>query len=231
MHLTIGNKCYSSWSLRPWLLMRALDIPFDETVVPLDTPEFAEHKAKVRNDLGATGAVPMLRDGDVVIWETMAIIEYLAGRFPDKDVWPSERAARAHARSIANEMHAGFGAIRSACPMNLGKTFATRDRGASVAADVARISDLWRAARNRFGAGHGPFLYGTFTAADAMYAPVVTRLDTYRFDVDTETRNYMDAVLAHGAFVDWKQAGLLETWIVPGDEVDEPAIENFRPQL
>ncbi|MEL6873795.1 MAG: glutathione S-transferase, partial [Pseudomonadota bacterium] len=150
MHLTIGNKLYSSWSMRPWLVLHAFDIPFDETVVPLDTAEFRTFQSHARAK-GASGTVPMLEDGDTLVWETLAIIEHLADRFPDKAIWPEAMAARGHARAIANEMHAGFGALRSACPMNFGKTFAERDRGAAVAADVARIEEVWRAARSRFG--------------------------------------------------------------------------------
>ncbi|MEO0729158.1 MAG: glutathione S-transferase family protein [Pseudomonadota bacterium] len=227
MHLTIGNKLYSSWSLRPWLLLRAFDIPFTETVVPLDTQEFETHRSTAQAK-GASGSVPMLEYEGAVIWETMAIIETIADAFPDRSIWPADMTARAHARSISNEMHAGFTGIRSACPMNLGKRFAKRDRGTSVAADVARIEDVWLAARTQYGAG-GPFLYGAFSAADAMFAPVVTRLDTYSFDVTETTRAYIDAVLSHPAFREWRAAGLEETWIVDADEVDEPAIETYRP--
>jgi glutathione S-transferase len=182
--------------------------------------------------VSGTGLVPTLVDGEITVWESLSILEYVAEVFPEKQLWPEERAARAHARSISSELHAGFGALRSACPMNLGKRFARRDRGAEVAGDAFRIAGIWREARERFGKGAGgPFLYGRFTAADAMYAPIVTRLDTYDFEVDGEARAYMDAVLGHDAFQAWLEAALEEEWIVAEDEVDEPALVNLRPHL
>ncbi|MEL6374403.1 MAG: glutathione S-transferase [Pseudomonadota bacterium] len=241
MHLTIGNKLYSSWSMRPWLVLHAFAIPFNETVVPLHTPAFDAFQDEARA-AGASGTVPLLRDPDaaakaapedaptLLIWETLAIIEHLAERFPDHAIWPADPAARAHARSIANEMHAGFGALRAACPMNFGKRFAARDRGAAVAADVARIEALWRAARDRFGtpSNAGPFLYGAFTAADAMYAPVVARFDGYSVALSATAQNYVDAVLAQPSVVAWREAGLAESWVVDADEVDEPAVVDYR---
>lgn len=226
MHLTIANKLYSSWSLRPWLAMSVLGIPFDETVIPLYQ---ADTKARILA-VSPTGKVPCLTDGDVTVWESLAIIEYLAEKFPEKPVWPRAAKARAHARSAANEMHAGFQALRQACPMNLGKRFARKDRGAEVAANVARLSALWKEARTVFG-GKGPFLYGEFSATDAMFAPVVTRLDTYQIEVDAETRAYMDAVLSHPAFIAWRDAALQEPWHLPHYEEGETPVEIFhRPQ-
>jgi glutathione S-transferase len=219
--LVIANKCYSSWSLRPWLLMKQLGIPFDEIVIPLDLPDT---KAKVLAHSPA-GKVPILIDGDVTVWESIAIMEYIGDAFAP--VWPSDRDARAMARSVAAEMHAGFSALRSACPMNLGRKFAQKDRGEAVARDVARFSEIVRRARERFGAG-GPFLFGAFSAADAMYAPLVTRLDTYSIAIDATTRAYVDAILALPAFQEWRSAALQEEWIVDADEVDEDAIDNYR---
>ena len=219
--LIIANKCYSSWSLRPWLLMKQLGIAFDEIVIPLDLPDT---KAKVLAHSPA-GKVPILVDGDVTVWESIAIMEYIGDAFAP--VWPSDRGARAMARSIAAEMHAGFPALRSACPMNLGRKFAPKDRGEAVARDVARFSEIVRQARERFGAG-GPFLFGAFSAADAMYAPLVTRLDTYSIAIDATTRAYVDAILALPAFQEWRSAALKEEWIVDADEVDEDAIDNYR---
>ena len=227
MHLYIGNKCYSSWSLRPWLLAKAFDFDFDETVIPLFTDTFRDEIAR----FSSAGLVPILHDGPIRVWETLAIIEYLADKAPDKQIWPAGIEARAHARSISSEMHSGFKALRAACPMNLAKRYARRDRGADVTADVKRIEELFAEARDRFADAGGPFLYGAFSAADAMYAPVVTRLDTYDFDVTPKTRTYMDAVLAHPAFQAWRNAALNEPWVVPEDEVDEPAIENLRPHV
>jgi glutathione S-transferase len=219
--LVIANKCYSSWSLRPWLLMKQLGIPFDEIVIPLDLPDT---KAKVLAHSPA-GKVPILIDGDVTVWESISIMEYIGDAFAP--VWPSDRDARAMARSVAAEMHAGFSALRSACPMNLGRKFAQKDRGEAVARDVARFSEIVRQARERFGAG-GPFLFGAFSAADAMYAPLATRLDTYCIAIDATTRAYVDAILALPAFQEWRSAALKEEWIVDADEVDEDAIDNYR---
>ena len=219
--LVIANKCYSSWSLRPWLLMKQLGIPFDEIVIPLDLPDT---KAKVLAHSPA-GKVPILVDGDVTVWESIAIMEYIGDAFAP--VWPSDRGARAMARSVAAEMHAGFPALRSACPMNLGRKFAPKDRGEAVARDVARFSEIVRQARERVRAG-GPFLFGAFSAADAMYAPLATRLDTYSIAIDATTRAYVDAILALPAFQEWRSAALKEEWIVEADEVDENAIDNYR---
>lgn len=220
--LVIANKCYSSWSLRPWLLMKQLRVAFDEILIPLDLPDTKEKVLKH----SPAGKVPILIDGDVTVWESLAIMEYVGEAF-SAPVWPEDRAARAMARSVAAEMHAGFQGLRSACPMNLGRKYAPKDRGAAVARDVARFSDIVRQARDRFGA-QGPFLFGAFSAADAMYAPLATRLDTYSIVLDPETRAYVDAVLALPAFQEWRAAALQESWIVDADEVDEDAIETFR---
>jgi len=220
--LVIANKCYSSWSMRPWLLMKQLGVAFDEITIPLD---LADTKAKVLEHSPA-GKVPILIEGDVAGWETIAIMEYV-GEAYRAPVWPEDRRARAMARSVAAEMHAGFSALRSACPMNLGKKFAQKDRGEAVARDVARFSEIVHQARERFGAG-GPFLFGVFSAADAMYAPLVTRLDTYSIALDARTRAYADAVLALPAFQEWRAAALKEEWVVAADEVNEEAIENYR---
>lgn len=220
--LVIGNKLYSSWSLRPWLLMKQLGVSFDEVLIPLDLPDT---KAQVLKHSPA-GKVPVLIDGDVTVWETLAIMEYVGDAFGAR-VWPEDRKARAMARAVACEMHAGFQALRSACPMNLGKKYARRDRGEAVDRDVARFAEIVRRARERFGAD-GPFLFGTFSAADAMYAPLATRLDTYSIPLDGSTQTYVDAVLNLPAFREWREAGLKESWIVEADEVDEEPIAIFR---
>ena len=231
MLLVIANKLYSSWSLRPWLLMRALGIAFDEEVIAMRKPDT---KARMLAR-GPAGKCPVLIDGDVTVWESLAIVEYLAEKFPQKGVWPADPKSRAHARAASNEMHAGFQPLRAACPMNLSKRFAARDFGPDVAGSVARIEELWREARDRFGANpdasaQAPFLYGSFTAADAMFAPVVTRLDTYQIPVAADTRSYMDAVLAHPAFLEWKQAALSEPcdWDIPEYEEGHVAAEIFQ---
>ena len=210
MKLIIANKLYSSWSLRPWILMKALGIPFEEEVIPLYQPDTAARIAKY----SPAGRVPVLIDGGMPVWESLAIVEYLHEKFPHLNVWPKLLGARVHARVIANEMHAGFGPLRQALPMNLTKRFKPKDHGAEVAANVARISTMWKESRRRFADGK-PFLFGAFSAADAMYAPVVTRLDTYQVPVDAETRAYMDAILTHPAFVEWRAAAFQETWALP----------------
>jgi glutathione S-transferase len=220
--LVIANKLYSSWSMRPWLLMKQLGVPFEEIVIPLAQPQT---KAEVLKHSPA-GKVPILIDGDVTVWETIAIMEYVGDAF-GAPVWPADRKACALARALAAEMHAGFPAIRSACPMNLGKKYARRDRGEPVARDVARFAGLVGDARQRFGQD-GPFLFGAFSAADAMYAPLVTRLDTYSIALDGTTRDYVDALLALPSFREWREAALKEIWIVADDEVDEEPVEVYR---
>ncbi|KAA2242212.1 glutathione S-transferase family protein [Salinarimonas soli] len=221
--LVIANKLYSSWSLRPWLLLRQLGIPFEEVLIPLDRPDTRERI--LAHSPG--GKVPVLVEDGFSVWESVAIMEHVADTRPDLGVWPSDPAARAMARSVSAEMHAGFSALRSACPMNLGKRYATRDRGEAVARDVARVTAIWREARERFGAG-GPFLFGAFSAADAMYAPVVTRLDTYAIPVDPVSRAYMDTILGLPAFREWLEAALDEEWVVAHDEVDEEPTATLR---
>ena len=225
MKLAIGNKAYSSWSLRPWILMKVLGIPFEEDLIPLDTPEF---RPRV-NAYHAGSTVPILVDADVTVWESLAIMDYLAERFSEKAVWPKDLKARTFARVISNEMHAGFRGLRGACPMNIRKRYAAMDRGELVAKDVARISLLWTKALTEFGkpSGQGPFLFGAYSAADAMFAPVVTRLHTYSIKVDPIIRDYMDAVLTSPAFVEWHKGAMVEQWIVAHDEVDEPSIGPF----
>jgi glutathione S-transferase len=225
MKLVIANKAYSSWSLRPWILMKALDIPFTEDVIPLDTPEF-----RPRVDAYQAGStVPILVDGDVLVWESLAIMDELAERFPDKAVWPKDRKARALARSMSGEMHAGFRGLRQACPMNVRMQHPAKDRGEAVAKDVARIVVLWKRALDGFGkpSGLGPFLFGAFGAADAMFAPVVTRLNTFSIPVDAQIRAYMDAVLGSPAFRQWHKEAMAETWVVAHDEADEPVTGTF----
>ena len=215
LHLIIGNKNYSSWSLRPWIAMTMAGIPFNETVIPLDLPEtrsrIAEHSS--------AGRVPVLHHGKLAIWESMAILEYLAEVFPEKNLWPKATAARAMARSVANEMHAGFSSLRNACPMNLRRPRRKVPMSDQVLADVARIETIWRDCRRSFGKS-GKFLFGKFGIADAMFAPVVARFDTFDISVADDTRSYMENILSTGAFLAWKDAALKETWIVPSDEVD-----------
>lgn len=215
LHLVIGNKNYSSWSLRPWIALKEKGVGFTETVIPLDMPDTA---MKIAAE-GPSGRVPVLKHGELVIWESLAILEYAAELFPDLGFWPEGPKPRAMARCAANEMHAGFTALRNACPMNLRRPRKPMPMTRDLAANVARIEELWQGCRRAYGHG-GPFLFGGFTNADAMFAPVVTRFDTYMIPVSGESRDYMEAVMDTGAFKAWKEAALQETWIVPSDEVD-----------
>lgn len=223
LKLVIANKRYSSWSMRPWLVMRAFGIPFDELVVPLRTPQTKEMIAR----LSPSGKVPVLIDGDALVWESLAIIEYLAEKFPTVAIWPKDVFARAQARSISNEMHGGFLPLRQALPMNLAKRFRTPQMSEDVQANVARIEQLWRETTAEF-AGRGSYLLGDFSAADAMFAPVVTRLDTYQIPVAPDTRRYMDAVLAHPAFLAWKAGAQAEPWTIPDYEAGHEAVETVN---
>ncbi len=224
MHLLIGNKVYSSWSLRPWIVMRAKGIAFEETLVPLrevDTP------ARIRK-LSPSSKVPCLVDGDVAVWESLAIMEYLAERFPDTQIWPTDRRARAHARAISSEMHAGFQALRNHCPMTITQRFAPEPLPLDVQANVARITEIWTEARTTFAdRAHGPFLYGAFGAADGMYAPVVSRFHTYGVVVDVVSQGYMDAVRAHPAYRDWVAGAAAEPWVLAQNE-GRSVIEDLR---
>jgi glutathione S-transferase len=219
--LVIGNKNYSSWSLRPWLAMKAAGIAFDETLISLDARDF---KARV-TALSGAGRVPILIDGDVRVWESLAILEYLAEKFPAAGLWPKYTAARAHARAISSEMHSGFMPLRRHLPMNVARPVKKRalDDAAAAAADAARIDAIWSECRLRFGAG-GAFLFGAFGAADAMYAPVVWRFHTYAVDVSPASRAYIDAVIALPASIEWREAARREPWVLPHDEVDWPEI-------
>ncbi|MFL5030153.1 MAG: glutathione S-transferase family protein [Xanthobacteraceae bacterium] len=217
--LVIGNKNYSSWSFRPWIAMKAAGIAFTDRVISLNDPEFKATLAKVT----PAGKVPVLVDGDVHVWESLAILEYVAEKFPAAALWPTDAAARAHARAIAAEMHAGFVPLRRHCPMNFWRPVKRRDLTAEVAANVARIDAMWSECRARFGAG-GPFLFGRFSAADAMYAPVVSRFQTYDVQVGPVSRGYMDAVMALPAWAEWRDAAVKEPWVLAEDEPDWPTV-------
>src|SRR5262252_9583718 len=207
LKLILGNKNYSSWSMRPWIAMKVAGIPFEEEVISLNAQDF---KPRVTS-ISGTGKVPALADGDVQVWESLAILEYLAEKFPAARLWPADPAARAHARAIAAEMHAGFVPLRRALPMNMWRPVKARDLTPEVQANVRRIVTIWTDCRTRFGAG-GPFLFGAFGAADAMYAPVVSRLHTYAVEVDAAARAYMDAVMALPVWAEWRAAALKEPW-------------------
>jgi glutathione S-transferase len=207
--LVVGNKNYSSWSLRPWLAMRQAGIAFDEVVIPLYRPE---SKAAILAQSPA-GKVPVLRHGDRVVWDSLAIMEYLAETCPDAAFWPENPAARALARCISAEMHAGFQALRGGMSMNLREHLPGQGRSDAVAADIARVTAIWRECRERFGEP-GPFLFGRFSIADAMYAPVATRFRTYAVELDPVCQAYADTILALPSFLEWQAAAEAEPWVI-----------------
>lgn len=215
--LVIGNKNYSSWSLRPWLTLTMAGIPFDEKMIRFGEPRFGREVRKVSE----AGMVPVLLHKGQTVWDSLAIIEYAAETWPKAQVWPKTAAARAMARSAAAEIHSGFRGIRSACPMNLRRPKVALKAGfdAAVMKDVKRLETLWAQCRKAHGKG-GPFLFGRFSAADAMYAPVVARLDSYAIPVKKETRAYMMAVMQTHGFQSWLAAALKEPWIVAEDEAE-----------
>lgn len=215
LHLILGNKNYSSWSLRPWIAMTMAGLPFKETVIPLDTPDT---KAAIAEHSGA-GRVPVLHHGKLVIWDSMAILEYLAETFPEKKLWPVGKTARAVARAVSNEMHSGFSALRNACPMNIRRVPKPVPLNDAVKADIARVESVWRDCRKKFGKG-GPYLFGKFSIADAMFAPVASRFSTYSLSTEGDTNAYVSTILGSPAFKLWQESALKESWVVPADEVD-----------
>jgi glutathione S-transferase len=217
--LVIGNKNYSSWSLRPWIAMKVAGIPFAEELIPLYEPGSRERVLA----FSPAGKVPVLVDGTLHIWESLAIIEHLADAFPDAGLWPSETDARGHARTVAAEMHAGFAPLRRHLPMNMWRPVGRRELPPEVADNVRRIDTIWTDCRTRFSRG-GAFLFGPFTGADAMYAPVVSRFATYGVEVGPQARAYMEAVMALPAWGEWHSAALQEPWVLPQNEVDWPAV-------
>jgi glutathione S-transferase len=212
MKLIIGNKAYSSWSLRGWLAAKQSGLGFEEMTVPLFQEDWDERKRE--EDLApSSGKVPILWDGDAVIWDSMAIIDYLADKVGRERFWPKNDAARGMARSMAAEMHSGFMALRRECPMNTRKNFEDVTISAETRADAVRILQLWAEARSRFG-GEGPYLFGTFSAADIMYAPVVTRFVTYDFTLPGFAQSYADAMMAHPWMLAWYDAAGEEPWVI-----------------
>ncbi len=207
--IVIGNKAYSSWSLRGWLMLEATGAPFDEIVIPLDRPE---SRAAIRAQSPA-GRVPVLKVGGLTVWDSLAIGEYLAERFPAAGLWPSQPDARAVARSVSAEMHAGFEALRRDMPMDLKQDRPGQGHSPEALADVARIIALWAECRERFAAG-GPFLFGGFCIADAMFTPVATRLRTYGVALDADSETYVRAVLDRPAMRRWIAGAAEEPWVL-----------------
>jgi glutathione S-transferase len=214
LKLYIGNKAYSSWSLRAWLALQAAEAPFEEVRIPLYREDSAAELARH----SPTGRVPVLRDGSIVVWDSLAICEYLAERFPAAALWPADTADRACARSVSAEMHSGFQALRQALPMNARATGRRVERDQHVERDVARLCTIWRECRARPAAQSGPWLFGSFSIADCMYAPVVLRFRTYGVPCGAVESAYMTATLAHPPLRAWIAAAERETEIVEINE-------------
>ena len=212
LKLIIGNKAYSSWSLRGWLAAKQSGLPFEEMVVPLYDADW-DKRREGDEFAPSSGKVPILWDGDVVVWDSLAIVEYLNEKSGGTRFWPTDDAARAMARSMAAEMHSGFAALRRKHSMNVRQVFPPKKPDDDVLADLTRIMELWAQARARFG-GEGQFLFGDFGAADIMYAPVVTRIVTYGLPIARFATAYMDAVLRHPFMQDWIAAAQEEEWVL-----------------
>ncbi len=206
LHLVVGNKNYSSWSLRAWLALAEIGAPFDETVIPLYVDNWSEKILKHSK----AGLVPILHDGDVTIWDSLAICEYLEERHPA--LWPVEGPARAHARSVSAEMHSGFTALRDAMPMNLRGVGRSVPISHEIDRDVRRLIEVWGECGTRFGGGNG-YLYGDFTIADAMFAPVISRLITYGITLDGVAQAYSDTVWDSATMRTWRAASEAEPWV------------------
>jgi glutathione S-transferase len=216
--LVIANKNYSSWSLRAWLVMKATGAAFEEIVVPL-------RESDTRSTIlrySPSGKVPCLVHGKVTVWESLAIAEYLSEVFPDAGLWPANPAARAHARAIAAEMHAGFVPLRRSLPMNVRTKHAGFPLSDETKDDINRIESIWRDARGRFGVtgDGGPYLFGRFGIVDAMFAPVASRFATYPVSLGDEAKAYRDALLAHPFIVEWAADAAEEPWMIPALELD-----------
>ena len=220
MKLIIGNKAYSSWSLRGWLAAKQSGLPFEEVVVPLYDADW-DARREGAEFAPSSGKVPILWDGDAVVWDSLAIVDYLADKVGRDRFWPADEAARAMARSMAAEMHASFTALRRKHSMNIRQVYEARRPDDDVLVDLARIMELWAQARARFG-GNGDFLFGDFGAADIMFAPVVTRIVTYQLPIARFGAGYMDAVLQHPFMQDWIAAAQEEEWLIERFEQPTP---------
>ena len=203
--LVIGSKNYSSWSMRAWLALRHAGADFDEVVIPLDTPD-AKERILAHSP---AGLVPILKDGNLRVWESMAILEVVAERSPEKPFWPADESARAHARSVSQEMHAGFRALRQALPMNCRRRYESFEITREAEADIARVQAIWSECRERH-AADGDFLFGPFGNADAMFAPVASRFMTYGVTLDAVSRAYVDALVSQPAVHEWCEAAAEE---------------------
>lgn len=219
--LVIGNKNYSSWSLRPWLAMAATGVPFAEVLVPLDFPNTKQQILQY----SPTGLVPALKYGHLVLWESMAIIEFVNDKHPEAKLWPEDPEIRGLARSLATEVHAGYQALRAHCPMNLRRR-AGRRLSSEAEADVQRLITHWKRFRTEFG-GTSDFLFGGFGAVDAMFAPIATRIRSYEIQVDRNAMDYVEAILNLPAFQMWYQAAIAEPWRIASTD----NIDKLRPSV
>ena len=213
--LVMGNKNYSSWSIRPWIAMKVAGIEFDEIIIPLRQPDTKERILKY----SPAGKVPILIDGDLVMWESLSILAYLTEKHPDAQLLPADSVARARARCVAAEMHAGFAALRSEAPCNIRRNPKTLALSPNAMADVARIEQLWDECRTPHGKG-GPFLFGRFSVADAMFAPVVNRFHAYKVPVSKQTRAYMYAMMALPAWKELEAEARAEPGTIADRELD-----------
>ena len=212
LELIIGNKNYSSWSFRPWIAMKVMQVPFMETLVKLDfdnhCDDLIEHSPSKK--------VPVLKHEKLTVWDSLAILEYVAEQYPDKAFWPTDSAERAYARSISNQMHSSFTDLRNACPMNMRRAPRAIEISNGVKRDVTQIEALWRAALEKSG---GPFLLGDFTIADAMYAPIVNRLHVYKLSSDPTALTYGDTIIALPAWQEWAASARQEKWTIDHAEI------------
>ena len=210
--LIIGNKTYSSWSLRGWLAAKQSGLHIDEVVVPLFDDNW-EARKKEADLVPSAGKVPTLWDGETVVWESLAIIDYLADKVGRDRYWPKDEVARGMARAMSAEMHSSYTSLRRECPMNTRATFTNVSISAETRADAIRILRTWAEARSRFG-GSGPYLFGTFSAADIMFAPVVSRFVTYGFTLPGFAQTYVEAMIGHPWMLDWYLAAEEEPWVI-----------------
>jgi glutathione S-transferase len=224
MKLIIGNRAYSSWSMRGWLAMKQSDLEFEELVVPMFN-EAWEKRREGHEFAPSLGKVPILWDGDCVVWDSLAIIEFLADRVGRDQFWPADDAARGMARSMAAEMHSGFANLRRELPMNVRRTIDGGPLSREVKEEIDRIMQLWAQARARFG-GTGDFLFGDWCAADIMFAPVVTRFVTYRVPVPPFAAAYMEAVLGQADVLEWIELAQDEPWVIEQYEPDKETAET-----
>ncbi len=218
LELWIGNRKYSSWSMRPWIAMRVADVPFTCRVIPfgegMGTPEY-RGTPRIR-EVSPTGKVPVLHHGGLVVHDSLAILEYVAELFPDRGLWPEDLERRARARAVSAEMHSGFAALRRECGMNMGRPPERKDVSAAALADAARIDRIWSDSLDAYG---GPFLFGErFCNADAMFAPVVNRFHAYDLPRSAAAQAYMDAIMALDAWREWEREALAEPWTIPAYE-------------